>query len=108
MPQLNPEFWAAQIFWLLLIFSSLIFNYLENIFTKITLVLKIENLRIVNDINEAQKLKDGAEKKLKEYNKIIENSKKEAKKIIEESRKKLFKDIEIKIKKNLMMKLKKN
>ena len=23
MPQLNPEFWAAQIFWLLLIFSML-------------------------------------------------------------------------------------
>jgi len=23
MPQLNPEFWAAQIFWLILIFASL-------------------------------------------------------------------------------------
>ena len=34
MPQLNPEFWAAQIFWLILIFSFSIFNYLENIFTK--------------------------------------------------------------------------
>jgi len=23
MPQLNPEFWMAQIFWLILVFSSL-------------------------------------------------------------------------------------
>ena len=34
MPQLNPEFWAAQIFWLMLIFLSLYLNYLENIFAK--------------------------------------------------------------------------
>ena len=37
-----------------------------------------------HDLNEAQKLKENAEKKLKEYNEIIENSKKEAQKIIDE------------------------
>ena len=40
------------------------------------------------------KLKESAEKKLKEYNKIIENSKQEAKKIIEDGRKRLNQDIE--------------
>ena len=40
-------------------------------------------------LHEAQKLKENAEKKLKEYNEIIENSKKEAKKIIDDSKKKL-------------------
>ena len=48
----------------------------------------------MNDLNETQKLKENAEKKLREYNEIIENSKKGAKKIIEDSKKKLDQDIE--------------
>ena len=39
--------------------------------------------------NEAQKFKENAEKKLKEYNKIIDDAKNEAKKIISENKKKL-------------------
>ena len=31
MPQLNPEFWAAQVFWLILIFS-LLYLVIEKIF----------------------------------------------------------------------------
>ena len=79
MPQLDPKFWIAQIFWLILVFSR--------------------KSKIVNDLNEAQKLKENAEVKLKEYNKIIENSKKDAQKIISDGRKKLNEDIEIKKKK---------
>ena len=48
---------------------------------------------MVNDLHEAQKLKENAEKKLMEYNKIIEDTKKEAKKIIEDEKKKLDEDI---------------
>ena len=47
----------------------------------------------------AEKLKENAEKKLKEYNQIIENSKKEATKLIESAKIKLDKDIEINKKK---------
>ena len=104
MPQLNPEFWVAQIFWLTIIFSGLyliIFSGLYLIIWKIFLpkiTYSIENRksRIVNDIQEAQKLKESAEIKLNEYKKIIENSKKEAKKIMEDSRKQLDKDIDSK------------
>ena len=48
------------------------------------IIYSIENRksRIVNDLDQAQKLKEGAEKKLKEYNEIIERSKKEAKQIM--------------------------
>ena len=49
----------------------------------------------MGDLHEAQKLKETAESKLKEYSKIIEDSKREAKKIIEDSKKKLDNDIEI-------------
>ena len=96
MPQLNPEFWSAQIFWLILIFSILYLIIWKIFLPKITYSIENRKSRIVNNIDEAQKLKESAETKLKEYNKIIENSKNEAKKIIDEERKKLDKDIEIK------------
>ena len=94
MPQLNPEFWTAQIFWLILIFSSLYLIIWKIFLPRITYSIENRKSRVVNDLDEAQKLKENAEKKLKEYNEIIENSKKEAKKIIEDNKKKLDRDIE--------------
>ena len=94
MPQLNPEFWTAQIFWLILIFSILYLIISKMFLPKITYSIENRKSRVVDDLDEAQKLKINAEKKLKEYNEIIENSKKEAKKIIENGRKKLNQDIE--------------
>ena len=96
MPQLNPEFWAAQIFWLILTFSTLYLIIWKIFLPKITYTIENRKSRVVNDISEAQKLKENAEKKLKEYNKIIENSKTEAKKIVDDNRRKLEKDIETK------------
>ena len=94
MPQLNPEFWPAQIFWLLIIFLSLYIISWKIFLPKIANTIENRKLKIISDLNEAQKLKVNAEKKHSEYNKIIENSKKEAKKILEDSQKKLTKDIE--------------
>ena len=99
MPQLDPKFWIAQIFWFILVFSSLYFIVSKIFLPKITLTIENRKSKIVNDLNEAQKLKENAEVKLKEYNKIIENSKKDAQKIISDGRKKLNEDIEIKKKK---------
>ncbi len=96
MPQLNPEFWISQIFWLVFIFSFLYLIVSKIFIPKITYSIESRKSRIVNDLNETQKLKESAEQKLKEYNKIIENSKKEAKKIIDNNRKKLEQDIEVK------------
>ena len=96
MPQLNPEFWISQIFWLIFIFSFLYLIVSKIFKPKITYCIESRKSRIVNDLNETQKLKESAEQKLKEYNKIIENSKKEAKKIIDNNRKKLEQDIEVK------------
>ena len=94
MPQLNPEFWSAQIFWLIVIFSLLYLIIWKIFLPKITYSIENRQSRIVKDLDEAQKLKENAEKKLEEYNTIIENSKKEAKKIFENSKKKLAQDIE--------------
>ena len=99
MPQLNPEFWASQIFWLILVFSVLYIIIWKVFLPKITYSIESRKSRVVNDLDEAQKLKERAETKLKKYNLIIENSKKEAKKIVEDGRKKLDADIEEKKKK---------
>ena len=94
MPQLNPEFWSAQIFWLILIFSSLYLIIWKIFLPKITYSIENRKSKIVNDLDEAEKLKENAENKLIEYSKIIDDSKKEAKKIVEDNRKKLEKNIE--------------
>ena len=94
MPQLNPEFWAAQIFWLVLIFSTLYVAISKIFLPKIINVIENRKLKIVSDIDEAQKLKESAENKLKEYNQVIENSKKEAQKLMRDNKKKLDIDIE--------------
>ena len=93
MPQLNPEFWASQIFWLILIFTSLYLIISKIFLPKITYSIENRKSKIVNDLNEANKLKENAEEKLKEYNKIIQDSKNEAKKIAANSKKKLDRDI---------------
>ena len=94
MPQLNPEFWAAQVFWLILIFTFLYLIIWKIFLPKITYSIENRKSKIVNDLDEAQKLKESAELKLSEYKEIIEKSKKDAKKIIEDSKKKLSRDIE--------------
>ena len=82
MPQLNTEYWAAQIFWLIIIFSILYLIIWKIFLPRITYSIENRKSRLVNDLDEVQKLKENAEKKLNEYNIIIEKSKKEAKKII--------------------------
>ncbi len=99
MPQLNPEFWSAQVFWLILIFSSLYLVIWKIFLPKITYNIENRKSRVINDLDEAQKFKENAEKKLDEYNKIIEEAKRQAKKIVEDSKKKLDQDIEDKKKK---------
>jgi len=96
MPQLNPEFWASQIFWLILIFSILYIIIWKIFLPKIADIIENRKSRIIGDLNETQKLKENAEKKLNEYNKIIEDTKKEAKRIIEDNKKKLENDIKSK------------
>jgi len=93
MPQLNPEFWASQIFWLVLIFLTLYTIIWKIFLPKIADSIENRKSKVISDVNEAQKLKESAENKLNEYNKIIESAKKEAKKILEDSRRKLEEDI---------------
>ena len=65
MPQLDTEFWTAQIFWLILIFFTLYAVVWKIFLPKIADAIENRKSRIVNDLNETQKLKENAEKKTK-------------------------------------------
>ena len=94
MPQLDPTYWASQAFWLILVFLVLYISIAKFYLPKIKKNLDNRDNKIQEDLDEANALKNLSEKKLKEYEIILENSKKEVTKILLESKNKLDKDIQ--------------
>ena len=96
MPQLDPTYWASQAFWLILIFTAL-YLALSNLFIpKIKDSIDSRENKMKDDLDEAQKLKNLAENKLKEYEQSIENANKEVQKIFFESKNQLNTQIQSK------------
>ncbi len=93
MPQLNPEFWISQIFWLILTFGVLFLFLSKIILPKIGSNLETRKSQILENIEMAEKQREESEKKIKEFEKIILNSKNEAKNYFNEARKKVLSDI---------------
>ena len=93
MPQLNPEFWISQIFWLTLTFGILYIILSKLILPKISANLELRKSQIQENIEAAEKQRESSEAKIKEYDEIILKSKLEAKNIFREAREKVIKDI---------------
>jgi len=93
MPQLNPEFWISQIFWLTLTFGILYIILSKFILPKISDNLESRKSQILENIEAAEKQRENSEEKLKEYEEIISKSKLEAKNIFNLAREKTLKDI---------------
>ena len=96
MPQLNPEFWISQIFWLTLTFGFLYVVLSKLILPKISANLESRKSQISDNIEAADKQRKESEAKLKEYEEIISKSKLEAKNIFNQTREKALKDINAK------------
>ena len=93
MPQLNPEFWISQIFWLTLTFGILYIILSKLILPKISSNLELRKSQIQENIEAAEKQRKESEFKLQEYEEMILQSKLEAKNIFKEKREKALKDI---------------
>ncbi len=93
MPQLNPEFWVSQIFWLTLTFGILYVVLSKLILPKISVNLELRKSQIQENIEAAESQRENSESKLKEYDEIISKSKLEAKNIFKEAREKALKTI---------------
>ena len=96
MPQLNPDYWISQIFWVMLIFGILYVILWRTILPKINENLENRKSQILTDLDDAQKFEDQSKEKLSEYNQILNQAKQEAKKILDGTRKKINRDIESK------------
>ena len=93
MPQLNPEFWISQIFWLTLSFGILYIVLSKLILPKISANLESRKSLIQENIEAAELQRKDSETKLKDYENIVSKSKIEASNILNEARKKALKDI---------------
>ena len=96
MPQLNPEFWVSQIFWLTITFGILYVVLSKLILPKISSNLEIRKSQILENIEAAEKQREDSDLKIKEYEKIVQNSKNEAKNYFKQAREKIIKDIVLK------------
>ena len=96
MPQLDPTYWASQAFWLILVFTILYVSISRFYLPKIKDNLNNRENKIKEDLENAIKLKEQAEIKLKEYELILKNAKKDVSKIHFESKNNLDKDIKSK------------
>ena len=93
MPQLNPEFWISQIFWLIITFGILFIVLTKIILPKISDNLETRKSQILENIETADKQKEESQKKIDEYEKIILDSKIKAKNYFNEAREKILEDI---------------
>ena len=93
MPQLDPEFWFSQIFWMVITFGVLYLILSKIVLPKISDNLETRKSQVLENLEIAEKQRNQSEAKLKEFDNIILKSKIEAKNLFNESRKKLLDDI---------------
>ncbi len=93
MPQLNTEFWISQIFWLIITFGALFIVLSKIILPKISNNLESRKSQILENIEKAEKQREESENKIKEFDKIILDTKIKAKNYLGEARQKILQDI---------------
>ena len=96
MPQLDPKYWASQVFWLILVFVILYIALSKFYLPKIKSNLDNRENKIKEDLENAYKFKEQSEAKLKEYGLILDKAKKEVNKIHFDSKNALDKNIQSK------------
>jgi len=93
MPQLNPEFWISQVFWLVLTFGILYLVLSKLVLPKISDNLETRKSQILENIETAEKQREESEDKIKQFEKIILESKIEAKNYFNDRRQKVLENI---------------
>ena len=94
MPQLNPECWFSQIFWLSITFGFMFVVLSKLVLPKISENLETRKAQISENIESAEKQRLESENKIKEYDKLILESKNEAKNYFNQAREKILKDVD--------------
>jgi len=85
MPQLNPESFYSQIFWLIISFSILYWIMAKFILPKISITLRSRRDKILNDLDSAEELKKKSEEILKNYENLLLKEKEKRQTIIKKA-----------------------
>lgn len=97
MPQLNPEHWSNQIFWLVLALIAIYLILSRVALPRIGAVLAERSGTITNDIAAAEDLKAKAVEAEEAYNKALLDARAEAQRIVEEAKTEIKGDLDIAI-----------
>ena len=85
MPQLDPEFFVSQLFWLVVTFSFLFFFLWKVSLPRISSVLEKRENKINNDIKTAKQLQTEAEQIQNKINLQLHDAKNQSSNIVKES-----------------------
>lgn len=85
MPQLDPTWFASQLFWLFVCFTTLYLVLSRVILPPLQQVLSTRKETIENDLNVAQELKAQAEQAKQSYESTLVKSRAEAQKILSDA-----------------------
>ena len=85
MPQLNPEFYLSQIFWLIVTFSFLFFILWKISLPRISSILEKRENKINNDIEEAKQLQTEAEEIQNQIDQKLKNTREKTETLIRNS-----------------------
>ena len=99
MPQLNPEFYLSQVFWLVITFSFLLIFLWRISLPRISEVLEKRENKINNDIQEAKDLQTEAEAIQGKIDRELSITHEQVEKLIKETTKNLQNSVSIQLKK---------
>lgn len=99
MPQLNPEHFGNQIFWLVLTLVAIYFVLSRVALPRIAAILAERQGTITNDIAAAEDLKAKAEEAEAVYEKALADARSEAQRIAGETKAKIQVDLDVAIQK---------
>ena len=94
MPQLDPEFWLSQIFWLTITFGILFLVLSKFILPKIRNNLESRKSQIIENIEISEKQKKDSEDKLQQYEKIISETKTNANNIFNSAKERVKSELD--------------
>jgi F-type H+-transporting ATPase subunit b len=89
MPQLDATWFASQIFWLIVAFSTLYYLLSRKALPRLGEILEARQDRIAADLDEAERLRRDAEEALAGYEKLIAGAKGEAHGLVAETQARL-------------------
>jgi len=97
MPQLNPDWFANQIFWLVVTLVAIFFILNRIVIPRIANVLADRHDTIQRDLEKAEELKQKAVEAEEAYNKALADARVEASNIVAETKAEIQKDLDIAI-----------